>query len=164
MESNTQKKLRVGWFNFTCSEDSTVVFMELMNEYWQEWIRLIDFRYFRALGMKGLFKELDVAFIEGAIVTEAQANRLRKIRKKAKKLIAVGSCAVTGQPAGQRNEFDEERKKEIQYLLDHFAHLPKVLKVSDVVKVDGEVPGCPMDSKLFLNTLNQLLKEFNIKT
>ena len=37
------KKLKVGWFTFTCSEDSTIMFTELMNEHYEEWFRLIDF-------------------------------------------------------------------------------------------------------------------------
>lgn len=161
-DRHKQKRLRIGWFSFTCSEDSSIVFMELMNDHWKEWKNLIDFRHARILKSKNVLEELDVAFIEGAIVTASQTKRLEEIRKKSKKLIAIGACAVTGLPAGQRDRFDEETKKEIQYLLDYFAHLPKVLKVSDVVKVDGEIPGCPMDHKLFLDVLNQLLKEFKV--
>ena len=44
-----QKKLRVGWFTFSCCEDSTVIFTELMNERWQTWKKLIDFRHARVL-------------------------------------------------------------------------------------------------------------------
>ena len=60
-----QKKLRVGWFTFTCCEDSTIVFTEVLNDHWQEWRRLIDFRHARVLQTKNVLDELDVAFVEG---------------------------------------------------------------------------------------------------
>lgn len=105
-----------------------------------------------------MFDEFDIAIIEGAVASESQAEKLKEIRKRSKKLIAVGACAVQGMPAGQRNNFSEEQKKRIQFLLDRFAALPKVLKVSDVVKVDAEVPGCPMDQNIFLKVINEIIK------
>ena len=37
------KKLRVGWFSFSCCEDSTIIFTELLNDHWQEWKDKIEF-------------------------------------------------------------------------------------------------------------------------
>ena len=63
-------------------------------------------------------------------------------------------------PAGQRNYFNEEQKKEIEFLTARFAALPKVLKVSEVVKVDAEIGGCPMDPNVFLKAVTGLVGEF----
>jgi sulfhydrogenase subunit delta len=152
------KKLKIGWFSFSCSEDSTIVFTELMNERWQEWKKIFDFRHARVLQSKNVLDELDIAFVEGAIASEKQAKQLKEIREKSKKLVAIGACAVQGMPAGQRNFFNENQKKEIEALIARFSALPKVLKVSDVVKVDAEVPGCPMDPNEFLKVLEDLRK------
>ena len=151
-------KLKIGWFSFSCSEDSTIVFTELMNERWQEWKKIFDFRHARVLQSKNVLDELDIAFVEGAIASEKQAKQLKEIREKSKKLVAIGACAVQGMPAGQRNFFNENQKKEIEALIARFSALPKVLKVSDVVKVDAEVPGCPMDPNEFLKVLEDLRK------
>jgi len=151
-------KLKIGWFSFSCSEDSTIVFTELMNERWQEWKKIFDFRHARVLQSKNVLDELDIAFVEGAIASEKQAKQLKEIREKSKKLVAIGACAVQGMPAGQRNFFNENQKKEIEALIARFSALPKVLKVSDVVKVDAEVPGCPMDPNEFLKVLDDLRK------
>ena len=64
-------------------------------------------------------------------------------------------------PSAQRNYFNEEQKQEVEFLIARFKALPKVLKVSDVVKVDAEVPGCPMDPDKFLNVVSNLIKEFS---
>lgn len=157
------KKLRVGWFSFSCCEDSTIVFTELLNEHWQEWKKLIDFRHARVLKSNNVLDELDVAFVEGAIASEDHAKHLKEIREKSKVLVAIGACAVTGMPSAQRNDFSEEQKKEIEVLLARFKHLSKVQKVSEVVKVDVEVPGCPMDTNKFLETVAWALKEFGVQ-
>ncbi len=153
------KKIAIGWFSFSCSEDSTIIFTELMNEHWQHWKKMFDFRYARVLQSHNVLDKLDIAFIEGAIASEKQADKLRDIRSKSLKLVAVGACAVTGMPAGQRNNFNETQKQTIQPLVEKFNALPRVLKVSEVVKVDASVPGCPMDAKMFIDTLNKLTTE-----
>ncbi len=157
--ADENKKIKIGWFSFSCSEDSTIVFTELMNEHWQEWKKMFDFRHARVLQSKNFLDEFDIAFIEGAITSDQQTEQLKEIRQKSKKLVAIGACAVQGMPAGQRNFFNEKQKKEIEALIARFAALPKVLKVSEVVKVDAEVPGCPMDPNIFLKVVNELVTE-----
>lgn len=156
------KKLKVGWFSFTCCEDSTIVFLELMNERYFKWKNLIDFKYFRTLKRNNDIQDLDVAFVEGAISNYKEENSLKEIRKNCKKLIAIGSCACSGSPANQRNFFDSKTKEEIKFILERFNHKDQVLKLSEIVRVDGYVNGCPMDEIIFLNKLDQLLEEFEI--
>ena len=156
--ASSDKKVRVGWFSFSCCEDNLVVFTELLNDHWQEWKKTFDFRHVRALRSVNVLDELDVAFIEGALASQKHVDKVKEIRAKSKKVVAVGACAVTGMPAGQRNYFSDEQKKNIQFLVDKFEALPKVLKVSEVIKVDAEVGGCPMDPNRFLDAVNLLLK------
>lgn len=162
MREPLTKKLQVGWFTFTCCEDSTIVFTEVLNDHWQEWRRQIDFVHARILQTKNTEGELDVAFIEGAISSEEQKQRLEKIRSQATWLVAVGACAVVGMPSAQRNKFDEKTKQEIGFILERFHHLDSVLSVKEVVKVDAELPGCPMDPKQFVAVVNKALKHFGI--
>lgn len=157
--ATADNRIKVGWFSFSCCEDNTVVMTEVMNDHWQEWKKLFDFRHARVLKSHNVLDELDIAFIEGAIASDEHEKKLREIREKSKKLVAVGACAVVGMPAGQRNTFTPEQNAEIQFLLARFAALPKVLKVSDVVKVDAEIPGCPMEPSKFLEVVNRTVKD-----
>jgi coenzyme F420-reducing hydrogenase gamma subunit len=95
-----KKKLVIGWFTFTCSEDNTVIFVELLNKYYFQWKELIEFRHCKALKSVNKFGKFDVAFIEGAISTKREEDELVKIRKSSKKIVAVGACACTGMPSG----------------------------------------------------------------
>jgi coenzyme F420-reducing hydrogenase gamma subunit len=162
MSDKEIKKLRVGWFTFTCCEDSTIVFTEVLNDHWKEWRKLIDFVHARVLQKKNAEGELDVAFIEGAISSEEQKKRVEEIRKKSTWVVAVGACAVSGMPSSQRNQFDEGTLKEIHFIMERFHHLEKVLSVKEVVKVDAELPGCPMDPKQFVETVNKALAHFGV--
>jgi len=164
MYDNTadRKKLRVGWFTFTCCEDSTILMTEVMNDHWQDWKKLVDFRHARVMQTDNVLDDMDVAFVEGAISSERQAEKLKKIRKVAKRLVAVGACAVVGMPSSQRNFFDESTKKAIQFLVDRFGQTERVRTVKDIVAVDAALPGCPMNEQRFLEVLNGYLKEFGV--
>ena len=151
-------KIKIGWFTFSCCEDNTVVMTEVMNDHWQDWKRIFDFRHVKVLKSHNIMDEFDVAFVEGAIAGPDQEEKVKEIRSKTKYLVAVGACAVVGLPAGQRNTFTEAQNAEIDFLITRFGALPKVLKVSDVVKVDVELPGCPMNTEMFLKAVDTLIK------
>jgi sulfhydrogenase subunit delta len=162
--SNKNKKLAVGWFSFTCCEDSTILFTELLNDHYQQWKDLIEFRHARVLKAKNQLKDLDVAFIEGAISGESQEQEVKTIRQNSKYVVAIGACAVTGRPSSSRNDFlPQDINNQIQWHFDHFDYTQKVLKLDEVIKVDDVVPGCPMNADTFLKTLDKYLKLFNIK-
>jgi hypothetical protein len=36
-------RLVVGWFSFTCCEDSTILFTELLNDHLEEWKKVVEF-------------------------------------------------------------------------------------------------------------------------
>jgi len=155
------KKIRIGWFTFTCCEDSTIIFTELLNKHYKEWFQKLEFVHARILRKDNTnqIQQMDIAFVEGAISSDGQETKLKQIREKSTKLIAIGSCAVTGAPSNQRNLFNGSQNEEIKAILEKFKYKDKVLKLSDVVKVDESVPGCPMNEKIFLDLIQRHLSE-----
>jgi sulfhydrogenase subunit delta len=158
-----RRKLRIGWFTFTCCEDSSIILVELMNKYYFEWKEKIDFRYCKMLKSKNSFDEFDVAFVEGAISNDYEKEKLLKIREKAKYVVAIGSCACTGYPSAQRNDFSPQMKARIEEFLEKFKLYEKVLRLDQVVKIDDKVEGCPMLEVTFLRTLEKYKKEFGVE-
>jgi sulfhydrogenase subunit delta len=154
------RKMRVGWFTFTCCEDSTIIFTELLNTHWEEWTKKIDFVHAKVLKSDNKFEEMDVAFVEGAICADHQEEKLKKIRSLSKKLVTIGACACTGMPSGQRNNFDAPTKEEIKALLERFSQAERVKPIKEIVQVDDAVNGCPMTETQFLTVLNKYLHEF----
>lgn len=158
----TGKKLRIGWFSFSCCEDSTIVFTELMNERWELWKKVLDVRHARVLQTKNTLDQMDVAFIEGALASQDHVDMVKKIRGLATTVVAIGACAVDGMPSAQRNDFDDERMKEIMPILKQYDYKDKVQKLSEVITVDLNIGGCPMSEQVFLAALDDLLKKFDI--
>lgn len=157
------KRLVVGWFSFTCCEDSTILLTELLNDHLDEWRTVVEFRHIKALKTNNSLTGLDVAFIEGAISSDAQASEAHQIRENAKYVVAIGACACTGQPSTSRNQFVEEQIDErIRWHLSHFDYGKEVKKLDEVIRVDDMVRGCPMKVPSFLQTLNKYLELFGI--
>lgn len=154
-----KKKMVVGWYSFTCCEDSTILLTELLNDHFDAWKKVVDFRYLKALKYTNETRELDVAFIEGAVSSDKQADEVKNIRANAKYVVAIGACACTGMPSSSRNNFTEANITErIEWYLSHFDYSEKVKKLEDVIKVDDKVEGCPMNVESFYAALEKYLK------
>lgn len=152
----SKKKLKIGWFSFTCCEDSTIIFTEMLNDYFDTWREIFEFVDIRVLKTKHTDEPLDIAFVEGAISGKNEEEKVKKIRARAKKVVAIGACACVGMPSAQRNTFSPDQKGEIQFLLDRFSYLENVKSLKQVITIDAEVPGCPMNEQTFLQVVDNL--------
>ncbi len=152
------KKKRVGIFSFTCDEGCTIYLIEIFNKKLLEWLEKIELVYFLSIKDKVEFKNLDLALVEGVISTEKDKKEIEEIRKNTKILIAMGTCAITGYPSGQRNNFNEDLKKEIKEDFERFNFLSKSLTVKESVKIDDEIIGCPINEDKFIEVFEKYLK------
>jgi sulfhydrogenase subunit delta len=101
---------------------------------------------------------LDVAFVEGSVSGARQEAALRRIRERARLLVACGSCACFGGVSAMPTSLTREQMGDMVYGpaargYELGAHRP----LADVVKVDAAIPGCPMEKSEFLNAVAGLL-------
>ncbi len=150
---------KIGVFSFTCCEGCVVSFIEILNQKYEEYMKKIDIVNMRTLRTSKNIKLMDIAFVEGAISTESEIKRLKEIRKKTKKLIALGSGAVNGYPSNQRNKFDETKKKLIQPLIEKFHQIKTIEPINKFVKVDDNIEGCPVSEQDLINKIEGYLKK-----
>lgn len=137
------------------------MFAELLNDYFFEFKEHFNFIDAPVLqSQRDTAAPLDIVFIEGASNCDEHSETMKKLRARAKKVVAIGSCACTGMPSAHRNNFGPEQTAEIQFILDQFNYSDRVLKVSEVIPVDAQVMGCPMDLTAFMQAVNSLLTEF----
>lgn len=151
------KKLKVGFFSFTCCEGCMITFLEMLNKKYFDWTKKMDIKYFRALKKVKKIAPMDIAFVEGAITTPSEIRKLKLIRKNATKLVALGSGAINGWPSNLRNDFNNVKKKEIAGLIEKLNQIEKVSPIKEFVKIDDEIPGCPVDEKLFIEKMEGYL-------
>ncbi len=131
--------------------------IEIFNQKLLPWLTKMEIVHFMSVSDKRDFKDLDIALIEGTVSSERDKREVEEIRRQSKILIAMGNCAMTALPSGQRNNFDAEKKADIQKDVDAYNLLPKCLALKDVVKVDDNIAGCPIDEKKFIEIFEKYL-------
>ncbi len=151
-------KPKVAIFDFACCEGCQLQIVNLEEEI-LDLLGAADVVEWRE-AMSEKSDEYDIAIIEGSITRPEDEERLKKIRSKAKVLIALGACATIGGVNKLKNNFDLDEVKECVYKQDaKKPHLNTALtKAADeVVKVDFKVHGCPIDRKEFTYIVRSLL-------
>jgi coenzyme F420-reducing hydrogenase gamma subunit len=101
---------------------------------------------------------LDVALVEGAVMSARDQERLKEIRARAKLLVAIGTCAVWGGVAaasfnGRRGECLAEVYGEVGAGYDTMP----ARALHEVVKVDLNISGCPIEKHQFISAISSLL-------
>ncbi|RLF44843.1 MAG: oxidoreductase [Thermoplasmata archaeon] len=122
-------------------------------------------------------KSIDIAFYNGAIRTAENEEIAKLLRKKAKILVAYGSCAIEGCVIGLANLYDRQDIFNVVYLknettkndekvlpkekideLELPEFLPYLKTLEQVVKVDAFIPGCPPPKPVLEEALEALLQ------
>lgn len=154
MQTNKKK---VGIFTFTCDEGCSIYLIEIFNKKLVGWLEKMELSYFLSMKDRRDVKDFDIVLVEGAITTERDLKEIKELRKKTKILIGMGNCTITGMPTCQRNYFNEAQLGEIKKDLDKFKFLPKCQPVKEVVKMDDEIPGCPISEEAFIKVFEKYL-------
>jgi len=116
-------------------------------------IELVDFKLFEELPKSS---EYDIAIVEGCPITKRDLERLKDARKKSKILVALGACACLGGIAKIKNYLDKNEVIRKVYEKPDGIDNPDIRPLKEYVKVDLEIPGCPINKEEFL----RLMKEF----
>ncbi|MEW6054268.1 MAG: cytochrome B [Nitrospirota bacterium] len=152
------KKPKVGIFDFACCEGCQLQIAN-MGESVLDVLGAVDVLEWREVMSEQWGKALDIAIIEGSITNSHATERIQQIRKKAKILIAYGSCATIGGVNGMKNNFSLNDIQKYVYG-DSARFFPTELTraVHQVVKVDYFVNGCPVYIPEFVTVLKAVLQ------
>ncbi len=152
-------KIKTAIISLTCCEGCQVTILDL-GEKLLELLNFIDLAYFplgKELKGRELEEKYDLALVEGAPITTENIETLKKLRENSKILIALGACAHIGGVAEIKNYGDKE--KDIRYVYKNVEGInnPEIKPVSAYVKIDGAIPGCPIDKDEFVWFIKELL-------
>lgn len=138
------KRSRIAVFDFTSCEGCQ---LQLANkeETLVDFLKAVDVVNFREISSQAS-DAYEIAFIEGAVSRSDEIERLIEIRKRAKLLVALGSCACFGGVARLKNAYDLDAANREVYGNRPKETLP-VRPVKEIVKVDLEIPGCPVSKE-----------------
>jgi NAD-reducing hydrogenase small subunit len=129
----------------------------------------IDVVYSPLVDIKEFPENVDITLIEGAVSTEEDIKRVKKIRQRTKLLVSFGDCAITANIPSMRNPFGADVMLKAVYLdkpalnaqiptqvVPHL--LPKALPLHNIVQVDLFIPGCPPSADTIYYTICELLE------
>lgn len=151
------KKAKVGFFSLTCCEGCEFAVLDLEEKLLKafEQIEIVESRALLEKP-KPSSRKLDIAFVEGSVVTKHDLSKLEEIREKSSFLVALGACATIAGINGIRNSLPEAVQKRIK----ENALKPvkeKAYPLQVFVKVDYLLQGCSINEEEFLDFLNKFL-------
>lgn len=119
----------------------------------------IDLRYWQLVSDAPLPQDFDIAVIEGAVTTEEAAQLLRQIRQRARVVVGIGACALTGGIPSMAGAGFEDYAHEVygDALPEACGHMRVPASIKNYIDVDFEVPCCPVDFNRFVDVLQQAL-------
>jgi sulfhydrogenase subunit delta len=149
-------KTKIAFFDFTGCEGCQLEVLNFETEI-VDLLKLVDIVNFRE-AMTERSDDYEIAFIDGAITTEEDIARIKKIRDQAKVLVTIGSCSSLGGVNCLKNFYPMEEVLKIVYGKDakYYNTIP-ARPVSAVVPVDYSLPQCPVNRFEFIKVTKALL-------
>ena len=113
-------------------------------------------------------ENVDVALVEGAVSSDEDLEKIRKVRERSRLLVSLGDCAVTANIPSMRNPFKVKDVMDRAYVenaqlspgapkRDVPTLLAQARPIHEFVKVDVFVPGCPPSADTIYLVLSDLL-------
>jgi F420-non-reducing hydrogenase small subunit len=112
----------------------------------------------------------DIALVDGTVCNTHDVKLAKEIREKAKQVVAIGSCACFGGISGMRNFYGKDATLDYIYnqipTNDDSKTIPNqvpplldsVQMLSEIIKVDFKIPGCPPIPEMIKYVLTCLLE------
>lgn len=152
-----QRKPRLAVFKFSSCDGCQLSLLDLEDELLTV-AGAVEVAYFLEATTRPQGGTYDVALVEGSVASEGDVKRIRDIRKRSRFLISIGACATAGGIQALRNFGD------LQSFASGVYPRPQQLKVlatstaiSEHVRVDLELPGCPVNRHQLLEVVLALL-------
>lgn len=119
---------------------------------------LVEMVHFAEAGEVDPEAKVDIAFVEGSISTPDEVLRIKKIRENSTYIITIGSCATAGGIQALRNVSDsKDWMSQVYASPAYIQSLSTSTAISQHVKVDWELWGCPVNGQQVLEAIRFLL-------
>jgi len=149
---------KIAFFDFASCEGCQLTVLDSLQTY-PGLLDVVDIVQFReAMSEKG--EDYQIAFIEGSCTRPEDEHRLKRIRKQAGLVIALGACAHLGGVNSLRNWQSQEKVRQIVYgKMGKSISIAKARPIEAVIPIDGFVSGCPIDRDEFVRVVKALLQQ-----
>ncbi|PIR67147.1 MAG: hypothetical protein COU51_00085 [Parcubacteria group bacterium CG10_big_fil_rev_8_21_14_0_10_36_14] len=151
------KKIKIGIFSLTSCEGCENVISTKPRELLKaiEGVELVEYKFLEDEPMR--WEPFDVAFVEGSTITGKNLEVAKKARQYAKIFVTLGNCAQFGGIHKMKNYRGKEKLAAEIYKYPKTIENNEVMDMEDIVKVDYNIPTCPINPKEFLRIAYDLI-------
>ncbi len=151
-------KPRVGIFGLTGCAGDQLAILNCEDELLQI-VELLDIRDFlMASSANDEESRLDLALVEGSVLSERDEEKLKEIRRRSDLLVALGTCAMHGGVPIMDRDHDRDALLRVIYGdMGSVYDTQSARPLHEVVHVDMGLPGCPIEKEEFLQAIGHLL-------
>ncbi|MCU7816268.1 MAG: sulfhydrogenase subunit delta [Candidatus Thiodiazotropha sp. (ex Lucinoma kastoroae)] len=119
---------------------------------------LFEIVHFAEAGPNAPDSQVAIALVEGSISTPEDVHRIQRVRENSQFLVAMGTCATSGGIQALVNFNDRDTWMAAVYPdPKQIDVLQTSNRISDYVKVDLRLQGCPVNSAQVITALGDLL-------
>jgi len=119
----------------------------LFEDCFKEIIDLVNIKAFPLIKENDYEGEFDYVLIEGTVCFDEDLEVLKSLRKRAKKIVALGSCACTGGVPSIKNFLDSEKTMKLVYPVYNHLNSKDPTPIDRHITVDYYLPQCPPNKK-----------------
>jgi coenzyme F420-reducing hydrogenase gamma subunit len=115
----------------------------------------IEIAYFLEASRAVVRGPYDLSLVEGSITTPGDAERIRQVRRRSRRLVTIGACATAGGIQALRNFADvADFMAQVYAQPEYVSTLATSTAIAEHVPVDFELRGCPVDRDQLLEVVN----------
>jgi coenzyme F420-reducing hydrogenase gamma subunit len=157
MGNVTRPKPRLAVYKFASCDGCQLTILDCEDEL-LPLAREIEIAYLPEARRQVLDGPYDLVLVEGSVTTPEEEARIREVRQQAKVLVTIGACATAGGIQALRNWADvREFAATVYPSPEYIQTLAHARPISDFVKVDFELRGCPIHKAQLLELVTALL-------
>lgn len=119
----------------------------------------VEIAYFLEARSKTLPGPYDIALVEGSVSTPHEIEKIKEIRDQARFVVALGICATAGGIQALRNFTNKDELAWMVYPHPEYLNvLDTSTPISEHIRVDQELWGCPVNKYQALEVISALLQ------
>jgi sulfhydrogenase subunit delta len=120
----------------------------------------VDIAYFPEATRGAISGSYDLSLVEGSVTTPHDAERIRQVRERSRRLVTIGACATAGGIQALRNFANVKEYTAIVYARPQYIEtLATSTAIADHVAVDFELRGCPINKRQLIEVISAFLGE-----
>jgi coenzyme F420-reducing hydrogenase gamma subunit len=152
-----REKPRLAVWKFASCDGCQLSLLDLEDEL-LEIAGAIEIAHFLEASRATMEGPYDLSLVEGSVTTPHDAQRILEVRRQSKFLVTIGACATAGGIQALRNFRNvEEFIAQVYARPDYIDTLATSTPISDHVRVDFELRGCPINKRQLFEVITAFL-------